>query len=222
MQYSFDDLPLSRQNFFDMLRIYLARHGQDEDNANGILNGQRDLPLTEKGIAQAHEVAERMKARGMQFDAIYVSPLQRAFRTASIIAETVGHTPPQILPELIERNFGVMTGVPIREIVERCAPDILQGELVAYFLNPEGAETFPQLIERATQMLAALQKKHPDGTILLVSHGDYGKMIYAAYYHLDWKEVLKMFHFGNSELLELSPDSSAESAHVFTIAQYNV
>ncbi len=33
-----------------MLKIYLARHGQNEDNANGILNGHRDLPLTDIGL----------------------------------------------------------------------------------------------------------------------------------------------------------------------------
>lgn len=28
-----------------MLKIYITQHGQNEDNANGILNGHRDLPL---------------------------------------------------------------------------------------------------------------------------------------------------------------------------------
>ncbi len=32
-----------------MLKIYLMRHGQNLDNLNGILNGHRDEPLTEKG-----------------------------------------------------------------------------------------------------------------------------------------------------------------------------
>jgi hypothetical protein len=54
-----------------------------------------------------------------------------------------------------------------------------------------------------------------------VTHGDIGKMIYAAYYNLDWKEILTMFHFGNSELLILSSDTSANEAHVIEIEQYN-
>lgn len=45
-----------------MLKIYLARHGQNEDNAIGILNGYRDLPLTDTGLAQAAEVANKIKA----------------------------------------------------------------------------------------------------------------------------------------------------------------
>lgn len=44
-----------------MLTIYLARHGQDEDNANGILNGQRDNPLTKIGREQAAALARKIK-----------------------------------------------------------------------------------------------------------------------------------------------------------------
>ena len=55
-----------------------------------------------------------------------------------------------------------------------------------------------------------------------VSHGDCGKMIYAAYYHLDWHKVLSDFHFGNGELLLLAEDSPAEDSHVFSIKQYNL
>jgi broad specificity phosphatase PhoE len=36
-----------------MLKLYLARHGQNLDNANGILNGHRDEPLTKKGMEKA-------------------------------------------------------------------------------------------------------------------------------------------------------------------------
>ena len=45
-----------------MLNVYLARHGQDEDNANGILNGRRDMPLTTLGVNQAKELAEKIKS----------------------------------------------------------------------------------------------------------------------------------------------------------------
>jgi hypothetical protein len=46
-------------------------------------------------------------------------------------------------------------------------------------------------------------------------------MVYAEYYNIDWREVLESFHFGNSELLLLAPDSPAENTHIFNIEQYN-
>ena len=70
-------------------------------------------------------------------------------------------------------------------------------------------------------MFEWLNRMHPDGAVLLVSHGDFGKMLYARYYNLDWQEVLRTFHFGNAELLELSPDSPAEKTHIFEAKQYN-
>jgi probable phosphoglycerate mutase len=205
-----------------MLRIYLARHGQDRDNANGILNGRRDEPLTEIGLAQAHESAEKIAALGIKFDQIYSSPLQRAYVTAAIIATRLGLPVPEKLDDLIERDFGVTTGTSVKGIEARFAPDILKADTITYALSLEGAETFPQLVERGRRLITWLKLTHHDGNILLVSHGDFGKMIYAAYYGLDWREVLKMFHFGNSELLLLAPDSLSEDVHVFRVKQYNV
>lgn len=205
-----------------MLKIYLVRHGQNKDNADGILNGHRDEPLTELGIAQARETGEKVKATGLRFDYVYASPLQRAFKTAEIITDIAGLPKPKILPGLIERDFGIMTGKPLSQIETLCAPDIIKTDTITYFLCPESAETFPQLFDRAAKLLAQLQVKHQDGTILLVGHGDFGKMLYAAYYGLDWKDVLVLFHFGNSDLLELSPESHHTDTHIHKIAQHNL
>lgn len=205
-----------------MLKVYLARHGQDKDNASGILNGRRDEPLTEKGVEQANEVAGKIKETGIHFDSVYSSPLKRAYKTAEIITDTLEIAKPEILPDLIERDFGIMTGQPQSKIKEMCSPDIMQSDTITYFLSPKGAETFPDLVERAKKLLDNLKTKHKNGNILLVTHGDFGKMIYTAYYNLDWMQVLNMFHFGNSDLLELSEDSPAEETHVFKIHQHNL
>lgn len=204
-----------------MLKIYLARHGQNEDNANAILNGHRDLPLTDIGLSQATEVANKIKDAGLVFDVVLSSPLSRAFKTAEIITRVNNLPQPKVVDELIERDFGSMTGVEQSRVEELCAPDIIKTETITYFLSPEGAETFPDLLKRAGLLLNKLTEEYKDGSILLVTHGDFGKMIYAEYYGLDWKDVLTLFHFGNSEILLLSEDSSAGEAHVFNIIQHN-
>ena len=99
--------------------------------------------------------------------------------------------------------------------------DIIKTDTITYFLNPEGAETFPDLVSRAKLLLNEMKEKHSNQTVLLVSHGDIGKMIYATYYNLSWKNVLTQFHFGNSELLLLSEDSHSDDHHVFSIEQHN-
>ncbi len=203
------------------MKIYLARHGQNEDNFNAILNGHRDLPLTGLGREQAKEAASNIKSLGLKFDFVYSSPLSRAFETATIISDLANQPAPVVHPLLIERNLGLMTGRPIASIKDYCGEDILVTGIITYFLNYEGAETFTDLVARAKILLAELEEKHPNDTLLLVGHGDMGKMIYAAYYDLPWKDVLSGFHFGNSELLLLASDSSASETHVFSITQHN-
>lgn len=198
-----------------MLRIYLARHGQNVDNANGILNGHRDEPLTVLGREQAEELAEKIKEVGIRFDKIYSAPLKRTYQTAEIIADALALDKPELFKELIERDFGVMTGRPVTDIEPMCSPDIIKTETVIYFLSPEGAETFPQLLRRGRELLDRINAKHPNGNILLVTSGDIGKIIYAAYYNLDWKRVLAMFNFNHLDLLLLSPDSPPEETHIF-------
>lgn len=206
-----------------MLRIYIARHGQNADNEAGILNGHRDLPLTELGIEQAARLAQHMMAEGLAFDAVFSSPLCRAFDTAQVVTRTLGIDDPVKLDLLIERDFGTMTGMPVADIPVLCDPDdIIATETITYFLAPEGAETFPELVERGRRMINRIGDAFPNGgSVLLVCHGDIGKMIYAAYHGLDWKSVLTDFHFGNSELLLLSEGVPPGEAHVFKQDQFN-
>jgi len=204
-----------------MTNIYIVRHGQNEDNAHGILNGHRDLPLTQLGIDQAKELAQSIKETDIHINKAYSSPLQRAYQTGEIITDALHIDTPEKLDILIERNFGIMTGKLIKDIEELCAPNIIKADIITYFITAEWAETFPQLIERAKKALAYIENKHNDENILIATHGDFGKMLYAAYYNLDRKDVLTGFHFGNSEVLLLSPDSTSEQAHMFQKQQYN-
>lgn len=198
-----------------MLKIYIARHGENLDNKRGILNGHRDEPLTNKGIGQAEQIAKEIKDSAIHFDVVYSSPLQRAFDTAKIISN-IAHTPfPKKENLLIERDFGIMTGKKVSEIETLCMPNIIKTEKVTYFLNPEGAETFSDLIDRAKILLDKIRKNHQSGSILLVAHGDIGKMIYTQYYQLDWRNVLTQFHFDNCDLILLSEDSPANKPYVF-------
>ena len=256
-----------------MVKIYVARHGQDLDNAKGILNGHRNEPLTELGRQQARDVGTKMVMAGFTtspptspststreatsttvLTAIYSSPLKRAHETAKIFAgilasgegastdstTTDGSSASnntmevKVLDDLIERDFGIMSGLPASSILEKVGSDhVLCTETINYFLDPAGAETFPDLIARAKRLLAFIQQEFEEGTvdidkeeadqisILLVTHGDFGKMIYCAYYNLDWRDVLKQFHFGNSEVLLLAENSPPGYAHVFQTLQFN-
>jgi broad specificity phosphatase PhoE len=204
-----------------MNQYYLVRHGQDQDNANGILNGHRNTSLTEIGRQQAKELSTKIKEANISCDAILTSPLKRTIETAEIICQNLNWPQSVVEPLLIERDFGVMTGQPNTKIVEMCSPDIIQTGTITYFLSPPNAETFPDLINRANKLFEKLNLAYSSKNLLLVSHGDFGKMVYAAYYKLNWQDVLRQFHFGNSEMLKLSPDTNPTSAQIIKINQFN-
>lgn len=206
-----------------MLKIYVARHGQDEDNKNGILNGRRNSRLTKLGEEQAMSLAKMIKEARIVVDVIYSSPLDRAYNTAKIVANELGVEELYCLGNLVERDFGDMTGKPIKDVTKYCN-DVMVTDTITYFLSAENAETFPQLLDRAMLVLYEVKqlRKGAGGNILLVAHGDIGKMLFAQFYGLNWKSVLSMFHFGNSELLLLSEDCKPENACVFRAEQFNL
>lgn len=204
------------------MALYIARHGQDEDNAEGLLNGRRDRPLTANGIRQAEELAQHLKTRGFSFAKIFSSPLQRAYKTAETIADALENEKPEKIDLLIERDFGVMSGQRVQDIEKLCAPDIIKTQTITYFLSPEGAETFSVLLERAKKALTFFRENTvKEDNVLLVTHGDFGKMLYAAFYEHDWMEMLTKFHFGNSELLLLDRNSDPAERHIFKQTQFN-
>ncbi len=89
MAYYFQDILLL--NNPTAVRLYLIRHGQSGGNVAREEGrpGEYDPPLTPVGEEQARRLGERMAQYGV--DAVYASPLQRAYNTALEIAKRTGH-----------------------------------------------------------------------------------------------------------------------------------
>ncbi|SRR5258708_6358602 len=185
-----------------MNKIYLCRHGQDEDNAAGILNGRRDMPLTELGRTQAKETAQKLKESGIEI--VYASPLKRAYETARIIADTLKIDEVILDEHLVERDFGILTGKPIADIKKYSKSTLETDYGTTYFLDSSGGEDFPTVYERAHTFLKEVEKRHSNKNILMVCHGDIGKMICAIRSNLGWEDGLKKFHILNAGFVELS------------------
>lgn len=161
-----------------------------------------DCELTDVGRAQAREIVSNILPLGI--NVIYSSPLRRAYETARIIAEESGIGEIITDDRLMERDFGILTGKPIADVEKYTDKIVRLNEKEGYFLEAKGAESFPTLLQRGREMLKIIKEKHPDENLLMVTHGDIGKMIYAAYYNLGWENMLKTPHYKNSEIVELS------------------
>jgi broad specificity phosphatase PhoE len=87
--------------------LLLGRHGQTADNANGLILGRRDPPLSELGTRQAVQLAAGAREQGIV--ALWCSPLVRARQTAAIVGDAVGVLP-SVLDDLIESARGEWEG----------------------------------------------------------------------------------------------------------------
>jgi broad specificity phosphatase PhoE len=91
--------------------VYLARHGETAWSLSGQHTGLTDLPLTERGERNARRLAESLK--GLSFDKVFTSPLQRAMRTCEL-AGFGGRA--EIDRDLLEWNYGEYEGRRTAEI----------------------------------------------------------------------------------------------------------
>jgi probable phosphoglycerate mutase len=92
--------------------VYLVRHGETEWSASGQHTGRTDIPLTEEGERKARGLHERLK--GLKFDRVFTSPLQRAARTCALAG--FGDAA-KLDPDLLEWNYGNYEGRKTSEIL---------------------------------------------------------------------------------------------------------
>ena len=153
-----------------MLNVLIARHGQSEWNVVGKWQGQENPPLSDLGRAQAKNVAERLGV----FDAIFSSDLDRAFSTATIIAEGAGIGPVLVMPAFRERCAGEYEGLT-RDEIEIRFPGALEAGVW-----PPGWEDDESVVERASKALIEIQCQINHGEVLVISHGG---VIYSLEHH---------------------------------------
>ncbi|MEN6413635.1 MAG: alpha-ribazole phosphatase [Veillonellales bacterium] len=151
-----------------MTRVILVRHGQTVWNLEMKYQGHADIALSEKGLQQAELVAKRLANE--KISAIYASDLNRAYKTAEIIAAK-HQLSVTAIPELREISFGEWEGLNYTGITNGW-PKIMDDLFThAETVRIPGGETFPEVKERATKALQKLVGQHPDETIAVVSHG---------------------------------------------------
>ena len=155
-----------------MIRIILIRHGHTAWNvgkgAGNRFRGTVDIPLAEEGVAQAQLTAQRLVDQPLA--ALYASPLQRASRTAEIIAEPHGLAV-ETLPGLSSMDYGDWAGKRDTEVA-RDWPDVYAQWLRDPFsIQVPGGESTADLRERIMAALYDILSRHSSGeTIALVSH----------------------------------------------------
>ena len=143
---------------------YLARHGETAWTITGQHTGRTDLPLTERGEANARRLGERL--RGLTFRKVFTSPLQRARRTCELAG--FGSVA-QIDGDLVEWDYGEYEG--------RLTVDILKErpDWQLFRDGCPGGESPQQVATRADRVVRRVRAI--PGDVLLFSSGHFLRMV---------------------------------------------
>ena len=180
------------------MKLFVLRHGETNENITGMMQGDMDTVLNEKGCNQALSV--RNKVLENNIDLVISSPKKRAIKTAELAAPNI----PLILDDrLRSRNHGEFEGMRRDEInindyyliVE--ALDYANVNKKYLELNTElknlynlfksiiemnnqyiKAESVKDLFDRVESLLKEIKEKYNDKNVLLVTHSGIVRILY--------------------------------------------
>lgn len=148
--------------------LYLVRHGETDWNREQRLQGTRDVPLNEAGVAQAHELADYFAA--LPIACLVCSPLARASETAAILADACA-CPLHVDARLREIDHGSSTGLTLPDISRRFPLLVEHAQLRPEAFDVSGGERLPDIYRRVSDVLADLLSQHEGESVLVVGHG---------------------------------------------------
>lgn len=172
--------------------LLFLRHGESTSNVTNTFSGMRDnAALTAQGEAQAQAAGESLNAMTIKVDRIISSPLDRAHRTAQIVAQVIGMDPETIRTDirLAEYDTGSMTGHTRKEITS------------AELISAPGAEDPDHFRNRVVEAVNEILTQ--PGTTLIVSHAGVGKMIQAVRQHIEPDEFYDIPQYPNATIIKL-------------------
>jgi broad specificity phosphatase PhoE len=153
------------------MEVVLVRHGETEWSRDGRHTGRTDVPLTERGEAQARAVGAAL--RGRSFALVLSSPLQRALETARLAGFS-----PEVREELAEWDYGAYEGRTTPEIRQEVADWTIWG------YGAPGGERPEQVGARADRVVAELRGVGVDGDALVFAHGHLLRVLTARWLEL--------------------------------------
>merc|ERR1719375_2894099 len=132
-------------------RLVFSRHGESEWNVANIFTGWVDVDLSEKGIGEAKNAGQLLKAEGLKCDVAFTSVLKRAIKTCNFALEKADqlYVPVNKSWRLNERMYGGLTGLDKKETVVKHGAEQVQVWRRSFDIPPpdidEDSEYHPKL-----------------------------------------------------------------------------
>ncbi|MFG3698389.1 bifunctional RNase H/acid phosphatase [Micromonospora sp. NPDC047620] len=154
---------------FTATRLILVRHGETPYTEQRRYSGRGDVPLSERGRAQARATAARVAELAPSVAAVVSSPLSRCTQTAEAIAGALGGVPVRREDDLVECDFGAWEGRTFAEVREEW-PGEMDAWLASTRVAPPDGESFTDVAERCRRAVDGLCRAYPGETVVVVSH----------------------------------------------------
>ena len=145
-----------------MLQIALIRPGTTDYDVEGRIQGTLDIPLNEQGLADAAQIAEQLRGKGVEV--LYAPTSEPARHTAEIVGETLGIKVKK-LNKMQNLNHGLWQGMLVDDVQHK-QPKVYRQwlEQPENVCPPEG-EMLGEAEERVRAAMTKLLKKHKEGFI---------------------------------------------------------
>lgn len=123
-------------------RLVFSRHGESEWNVANIFTGWVDVDLSEKGVGEAKNAGQLLKAEGLKCDVAFTSVLKRAIKTCNLALENADqlYIPVNKSWRLNERMYGGLTGLDKKETVVKHGAEQVQVWRRSFDIPPPALE----------------------------------------------------------------------------------
>ena len=140
--------------------LYLVRHGKTVTNKDNLIQGQRDVPLSDEGIKDAEELKDLVSK--LDIDVVISSPLERAIDTAKIITDN--KYPINIDDRIIERDWGLLEGVKFDTV------DSYKNWDFNINTDDNHIEKVRDFLKRLSEFLEDIRVRYDNKKVLVVAH----------------------------------------------------
>ena len=178
------------------MKIYLVRHGTDDNTVRG---GWSNHPLTDEGLKQSEELAEKLKENNCDAEIIYSSDLFRARQTAEILAQNL-NLEVEYYAEFREVNNGDLAGMN-NDLANELYPNLYWRKLEweQHYPNGESPKEFYERVKAAWGNLINANYK----SIILVTHGGVINVILHLINSVDDSNKNNTYKIGTADYIEI-------------------
>ena len=197
---------------YQIMKLFLVRHGQSQWNLENRFTGWVDIDLTERGREEAKKAAEAFK--GETIDMAFTSDLKRAQHTLEIILKEIGKEDIPVFKDkaLNERSYGDIAGLNKAELAEKVGAEQVHIWRRSYDVAPPGGESLKDTCDRVIPYFKEkiMPQLELGKNVLIAAHGNSLRALVMYLENLTPEEILKR-EIGTGEPITYTFDEKMEA-----------